>query len=162
MSGSAPSIAGIRPPGSALDAAHDPRSRRALLGLLALFLIALAASFLKGQDIFVFAYIMTVTYTVGGPRRHGRPWSEIGIKRGFLADLRSVWYLAGLDSIAFQLLPPTVGLAFVLGYGPRLVDHIGGRLPVDVTSVAGLGALGTLLAVALSSGSSMPGRATSS
>ena len=92
---------------------------------------------------------MTVSVAVGGPRRHGRPWSELGIKPGFRADLRRVWYLAALDALVFQLLPPALLLAFLVGYGPALVDHITSRLPVDVSSGAGLAAIASLLTIAL-------------
>ena len=135
-------------PASEAMAPHDRRARWELIGVLALLLVTLAASLLKGQDIFIFAYIMTVVVALGGPRRHGRPWSDLGIKPGFVDDLRRAWYLVALD-LVFQVLPPTLVVAFVLGYGRELVDHITSRLPVDVASSAGLTALATLLALAL-------------
>jgi membrane protease YdiL (CAAX protease family) len=127
----------------------DRRARNELISLLALFLVTLAVSLAKGQDVFVFAYIMTVVVAVGGPRRHGRPWSDIGVKRGFVGDLRRVWPLSALVAIVFQILPPMMGIAFVAGYGPELLEQITGRLPVDVGSVAGLSAIVTLLGLAL-------------
>ncbi len=130
-------------------APHLRRARMELIGVLALLLITLAASFLKGQAIYIFAYIMTVSVAVGGPRRHGRPWSDIGIKSGFRDDLRRVWYLAALDALVFQLLPPALLIASLLGYGPELVDHITSRLPVDVSSGTGLAAIASLLTIAL-------------
>src|SRR5689334_14793016 len=84
----------------------DRRARNELVGLLALLLVTLAVSLLRGQDVFVFAYIMTVVVVVGGPRRHGRPWSDIGVKPGFIDDLRQVWPLAVLVAVVFQVLPP--------------------------------------------------------
>jgi membrane protease YdiL (CAAX protease family) len=132
-----------------VEGSYVQRARWELIGLLALLLVTLAVSFLKGQDIFIFAYIMTVVVAVGAVRRRGRPWSELGIKPGFIADLRRVWYLTGLDAVVLQVLPPTVGLAFLLGFGPELVDHITTRLPVDVGSTAGLAEVGSLLVVAL-------------
>jgi CAAX protease family protein len=128
---------------------HDRRERAELIALLALLLVTLAGSFAKGQDIYVFAYIMTIVVAIGGPRRHGRPWSDIGLKSGFGADLRRVWYLAGLDALVFQLLPPTLIVAVVLGYGGDLVHHITDRLPMDPVSAAGLAAIGGFLALAL-------------
>lgn len=127
----------------------ERRARVELLGLLALFLVTLAASLVKGQDIFVFAYIMTVVVAVGGPRRHGRPWAELGIKRGVAADLRRVWPLGAAVAVVFQLAPPTVVVAFATGYGRELLDQITGRLPVDLASAAGLSAVAALLAAAL-------------
>lgn len=135
-----PHVAGVR---------RTRRARNELIALLALLLATLAVSLAKGQDVFVFAYIMTVVVAVGGPRRHGRPWSDIGVKGGFLADLRRVWPLSALVAVAFQLVPPTVVLALAAGYGPELIAQITGRLPVDIASAAGLSALAALLAAAL-------------
>jgi membrane protease YdiL (CAAX protease family) len=126
---------------------HDRRARLELIGLLALLLITLAASLLKGQDIFVFSYIMTVIYAVRRPLRMGRPWSELGIKPGFVDDLKRVLYLSALVAVILPFLP--LGVAFLFGYGHELVDHITARLPVDVASRAGLTAVAGLLAVAL-------------
>ena len=128
---------------------HDRRARVELIGLLALLLVTLAASLLKGQDIFIFAYIMTVIYALRRPLRMGRPWRELGLKVGFVDDLRRVWYLSALDAVLLQMLPPTLGIAFLFGYGRELVGHITARLPVDVASGAGLAAVAGLLAVAL-------------
>jgi membrane protease YdiL (CAAX protease family) len=134
---------------SASVEAIDRRTRNELIGLLALFLLTLAVSLAKGQDVFVFAYIMTVVVAFGGPRRRHRPWAEIGIKGDFIADLRRIWPLAALVAIVFQILPPMVGLAYVAGAGPELLAQITGRLPVDIGSAAGLSAIATLLAAAL-------------
>jgi membrane protease YdiL (CAAX protease family) len=138
----APATASAAPQG-------DRRARIELMALLALLLVTLAASFAKGQDIYVFAYIMTIVVAIGGPRRHGRSWADIGLKTGFGTDLRRVWYLAGLDAIVFQLVPPTLLVAIVLGYGGELASHISARLPVDIGSAAGLVAIGGLLGLAL-------------
>ena len=90
---------------------------------------------------------MTVIYAVRRPLRMGRPWSELGIKPGFVDDLRRVWYLSALVAVILPFLP--LGIAFLFGYGHELVDHITARLPVDVASGAGLTAVAGLLAVAL-------------
>ncbi len=127
----------------------ERRARNELVALLALLLVTLAVSMANGQDVFVFAYIMTVVVAVGAPRRHGRPWSYIGVKRGFAEDLRRVWPLSALVAIVFQVLPPMVGIAFAAGYGPELLSQITGRLPVDIGSAAGVSAITTLLAAAL-------------
>jgi membrane protease YdiL (CAAX protease family) len=133
----------------AAAAAIDRRARNELVGLLALFLITLAVSLAKGQDVFVFAYIMTVVVAVGGPRRHGGRWADIGVKGDLLRDLQRVWPLAALVAVVFQVLPPSLGLAYAAGHGPELLAQITGRLPVDIASAAGLAAIGTLLAAAL-------------
>jgi membrane protease YdiL (CAAX protease family) len=127
----------------------DSRARNELVALLALYLITLAVSLAKGQDVFVFAYIMTVVVAVGGPRRRGRPWAEIGVKRGFVEDLRRAWPLCALVAVVFQVLPPTIGIAFAAGFGPEVLEHITGRLPVDIGSAAGLSAIAMLLGAAL-------------
>ena len=124
------------------------RARNELIWLLALFLLTLAVSLANGQDVFVFAYIMTVVVAVGGPRRHGRPWSDIGVKVGFFADLGRVWPLSALVAIVFQVLPPMVGIAFVAGHGRELLAQITGRLPVDIGSAEGLSSIVALLAAA--------------
>ena len=126
---------------------HDRRARLELLGLLALLLVTLAASLLKGQDIFIFAYIMIVIYAVRRPLRMGRPWSELGLKPGFVGDLKRVWYLSALVAVILPLLP--LGIAFLLGYGQELADHITARLPIDVGARASLTSVAGLLAVAL-------------
>jgi uncharacterized protein len=127
----------------------ERRARNELIGLLALYLITLAVSLAKGQDVFVFAYIMTVVVALGGSRRHGRPWTAIGVKGGFFDDLRRVWPLSALVAIVFQVLPPMVGIAYLAGYGSDLLAQITGRLPVDVGSAAGLSTIVALLAAAL-------------
>ena len=127
---------------------HDRRARNELIVLLALLIGTLAVSFVKGQDVFVFAYIMTVVVAVGGPRRHHRPWSELGVKAGFVTDLRRVWPLVLLVAIVFQVLPPTVVVASGLGYGGEVVRHITDRLAVDFGSSAGLLAVVGLLGTA--------------
>ncbi len=126
---------------------HDRRARLELIGLLALLLVTLAASLLKGQDIFIFAYIMIVSYAVRRPLRLGRPWSELGLKPGFVEDLRRVWYLSAFVAVILQLLP--LGIAFLLGYGQELADRITARLPIDAGAGASLTAVAGLLAVAL-------------
>ncbi len=68
--GGAGSGEAIQPVGDQRAAALDRvvgverRARNELVGLLALFLVTLAVSVPKGQDIFVFAYIMTVVVAI--------------------------------------------------------------------------------------------------
>jgi len=143
---SAPSPRDVAATGRAASP-HDRRARLELLGLLALLLVTLAASLLKGQDIFIFAYIMIVIYAVRRPLRMGRPWSELGLKPGFIDDLRRVWYLSALVAVILPFLP--LGIAFLFGYGQELADHITARLPLDVAGGASLTAVAGLLAVAL-------------
>ena len=100
-----------------------------------------------GKDIFIFGYIVTILYAVRGPRHHNRPWSELGLKRGFMTDLRLVWYLVAIEVVLFQLTPPNLGLADILGYYPKLVHHITSRLLVHLASGKGMAALAGLLAL---------------
>lgn len=128
---------------------HDRKALYELTLLLALLLLTLAISLIKGQDVFIFAYIMTIIYAVGGPRRHNRPWGELGLKRGFIEDLRRVWPYSAIVAVLFQVLPPTLVVAHVLGYGDELLGHITSRLSVDFGSPEGVVAVGGLLAAAL-------------
>ena len=90
----------------------------------------------------------TIVDAAHGPRRHNRPWSELGLKRGFLKDLRLVWLVVAAEAVVVQLAPPTVGLAYVFGYLPKLVHHILGRVP-GLGSEKGLTTLGGALLVML-------------
>jgi membrane protease YdiL (CAAX protease family) len=127
----------------------ERRARRELIGLVALLLLTLAASLLKGQEIFVFAYIMIVIYALRRPLRLGRPWTDLGVKPGVLRDLKRVWWLAALEAVVLQIAPPILGIAFLFGYGRELVHHITARLPIDIGSGSGLAAIAGLLALAL-------------
>ena len=128
---------------------HDRRARYQLTLLVALLLVTLAVSLVKGQDVFIFAYIMVIIYAVGGPRRHHRPWQELGIKGGFAEDLRRVWPYSAIVAVLFQVLPPTLLVAFGLGYQDELLQHINARLSVNFGSPEGMVAVGGLLAAAL-------------
>ena len=94
-------------------------------------------------------YVAAIVYAVRGPRRHNRPWRELGLKRGFTTDLGRVWYLVAVVAVLFQVLPPNFGIAYVLGYYPQLVRHVTARLPVNLGSAEGIAAIAGLLAVTL-------------
>ncbi len=59
--------------------------------ILAIFVASLAASFVKGQDIFIFGYIMAIVYALHGPFRryaHRPSWLDIrGPYRRFTSPL---------------------------------------------------------------------------
>jgi len=131
------------------ESPHDRRTLNRLLLVLAILLITLAASLYKGQDIFIFGYIIAISYALRGPLRLHRPWKELGLKRGFLKDFKRIWYYFAIDAIIFQILPPTLGVAFVFGYYPDLLHHITGRLSVNFGSLEGISAVVGLLAAAL-------------
>jgi membrane protease YdiL (CAAX protease family) len=128
---------------------HDRSTLRGFLPVLAILVASLLASVLSGKDIFIVGYVVAIVYAMRGPRRHNRPWREVGLKRGFLKDLRRVWYLAAIVAALFQVLPPNFGLAYVLGYYPQLVRHVTARLPVNLGSQKGIAAIAGLLAAAL-------------
>ena len=128
---------------------HDRRAFYAITGLLALlvFTIALGLLIPKYSDLYIFGYIMAICYALPGPVRRNRSWSDLGIKRGFTNDFKKVWYYFAIDAILFQLLPPMLGAAYLLGYYPQLLQHITGRLATDFGGALGLN--GILLVILL-------------
>lgn len=128
---------------------HDRGTLYGFLPVLAILVVSLLLSVLSGKDIFIAGYIVAIVYAVRGPRRHNRPWRELGLKRGFLPDLGRVWYLVAVVAALFQLLPPNFGIAYVLGYYPALVRHVTARLPVNIGSGKGIAAIAGLLGAAL-------------
>jgi membrane protease YdiL (CAAX protease family) len=128
---------------------HDRKALYQVALLVALLLLTVAVSLYKGQDVFIFAYIVAIIYALRGPVRHRRSWQELGIKGGFLKDLRLVWPYSATVAILFQVLPPTLALAFVFGYGRELVEHITARFPIGLGSQEGAPAVAGLLAAAL-------------
>ena len=117
--------------------------------VLAILVVSLLLSLLSGKDIFIVGYIVAIMYAIRGPRRRNRPWRELGLKRGFMTDLRRVWYLVAIVAALFQVLPPNFGVAYVLGFYPELVRHVTARLPVNIGSQKGIAAIAGLLAAAL-------------
>ena len=112
---------------------HDKRALLAVTGLLALlaFTIGLGLFIPKYASLYIFAYIMTICYVIPGVTRKNRPWSDLGIKRGFVSDFKKIWYYFAVDAILFQLLPPMLLVAYLFGYYPQLLQHITGRLTTD-------------------------------
>jgi membrane protease YdiL (CAAX protease family) len=130
----------------------SPHNRSGFIGILlviTLLVVTIAASMVKGQPIYIFGYIMAIVYAVGRVTRHNRPVQELGIKHGFVKDFKRVWYYFGIDAILFQLLPPTLGIAYVLGQYNAVLKDITGRLAIDFGSLSGAYAIGGLLASAL-------------
>jgi len=128
---------------------HDRKAGYGILLVLAILIASLALSIPSGKDIFIFGYIAAIVYAVRGPRRHNRPWRELGLKWGFTKDLRLVWYLVAIEAVLLQLLPPSFGLADAFGYYPQLVRHVMARLPVNIGSQKGIAAIAGLLGAAL-------------
>jgi membrane protease YdiL (CAAX protease family) len=128
---------------------HDRGALNQLTLVMAILLVTLAFSLYKGQDVYIFGYIIAVVIALSGPNRHHRPWSELGLKRGFGRDFRRVRYYFLTDTLLFQILPPTLGIAYVFGYYPEEIQHVTSRLSVNFGSLGGATAVGGLLAAAL-------------
>lgn len=141
---------GLRPARSARGS--SPRGRRdqyGLLVVLGLLIVTIALSILTGKSIYIFGYIMAIVYAIRRPIRDHRPWSELGLKFGFLKDLKHVWYYVAAVALLFQVLPPTFGIAYLLGHYSDLRQEILGRLSVNLGSIEGLVAVGGALAAML-------------
>jgi membrane protease YdiL (CAAX protease family) len=128
---------------------HDRKALYKLTLVIAILLLTLVLSMYSGKDVYIFGYIMVIVYALHGPVRHHQSWQELGLKHGFMKDLRRVWYYVSIDAFLFQILPPTFGLAIIFGYYPELVSHITGRLSINFGSLEGISAIGGLLAAAL-------------
>jgi membrane protease YdiL (CAAX protease family) len=116
-----------------------------------ILLVTIALGLYDGRrygSLYIFGYIIAIICALSWPR-HNRPWQELGLKRGFVADFKRVWYYFGIDALLFQVLPPTFGIAFVFGYYPELLSHITGRLSVNFGTLEGMSTVGGLLAAAL-------------
>jgi len=137
---------------SSTDREPSPRNRKTLTEIslvILLLVITLAASMYKGQPIYIFGYIMAIVYVIGRVTHKNRPFQELGLKRGFVKDFKKIWYYFGIDAILFQLLPPILGIAFVLGDYTAVLNDITGRLAINFGSLSGVYAVGGLLAAAL-------------
>jgi len=110
--------------------------------VMVILLVTLGVSLYSGKDVFIFGYIAAIVYSLHGPVHHHRSWQDFGLKRGFVKDFRRVWYYFGIDALLFQVLPPTLRIAFVFGYYPELLKHITGRLAVNFGSLEGVSAAG--------------------
>jgi len=128
---------------------HDRKAFYKFIFIIAILLLTLVLSIYSGKDIYIFGYIMVIIYTLHEVVHHHRSWQELGLKHGFVKDFRRVWYYIGIDAFLVQILPPTLGIAFVFGCYPELVTHITGRLSINFGSLAGISAIGGLLAAAL-------------
>jgi membrane protease YdiL (CAAX protease family) len=122
---------------------HDRRALYAVTGLLALlvFTVILGLLIPKYSDLYIFGYIMAIVYAVSGPLHRNIAWSDLGIKRGFVRDFKKVWYYFAIDAILFQLLSPMLGVAYLFGYYPQLLQHITGRLATDFGGAVALNGL---------------------
>ena len=118
--------------------------------VLGILLFTIAAGLMNGAkygSLFIFGYIMIISYTMKSVRSGRISLGDIGVKRVFFKDLKRVWYYFGADAILFQILPPTLGVALLFGFYGEEVQHITGRFGADFASVGGLSVLGATLAL---------------
>ncbi len=97
-------------------------------------------------DLYVFGYIIAVSFVMGGRRRAGGSWSAIGVKpvSALADDLTRVWGLALVVVVLFQLLSPSMLVARLGGYYPELVQFVDARVS-QVPVLVGLALILTLL-----------------
>ena len=127
---------------------YDRKTLYRLILILTILVLSIVFSIYSGKDIYIFGYIMVIVYALGQFRQN-RSWKELGIKHGFVKDFKQVWYYFGIDAFLFQILPPTLGIAFVFGLYPELLKQITGRLSIDFGSLEGISTLGEILILIL-------------
>ncbi len=105
---------------------HDRKALRGVLIVLGVLVLTMILSLPSHKDrsLFVMGYVVAIVYTLRGPLRHSRPWSEAGLKWGFREDLGKVWYLAG-GVLLVQFIP--LAIAKAAGFYPALLQHINNR-----------------------------------
>jgi membrane protease YdiL (CAAX protease family) len=106
--------------------------------VLAILLVCDAAGLYSGQrygSLYVFGYIIAIVVGFGGLISGKRPWSDAGIKRGFVGDLRRVLPLFAIVALVFQTLSPPLGVAYAFGFLPQEIAHITGRLTLTFGTV---------------------------
>lgn len=118
---------------------HDKRTLYVTLVLMAVSLFPLIFS----SGLRLLTFLIPLGYMLNGSLRHNRPWSEVGIKRGFRNDFRQTWYLFGTVAILLQIGLPVLFLAF----WPDMLQHIEARLPSVGGSLAGTSAVVGLIAL---------------
>jgi membrane protease YdiL (CAAX protease family) len=117
---------------------HDRRALNRLLLVLVILLICDAVGLYNGQkygSLYIFGYIMAIVVGFGGLVSGKRPWSEAGIKRGFVSDFKRVLPLFAIVALILQILPPPLGVSYALGFYSEEVAHITGRLTLTLGTV---------------------------
>jgi membrane protease YdiL (CAAX protease family) len=142
-------------PGPAADQ-HDPlpthqtKPNPGFAVVFSILLFTTAVGLLDGAkygSLYVFGYIMVISYTLSSVRRGRLTKSDMGIKRAFISDIRRVWYYIGADALLFQIVPPTLGFAVAFGYLPEELQHMTSRLAADFAGVGGMSAIVGVLAL---------------
>ena len=107
--------------------------------VLAILLVCDAIGLYNGQkygSLYIFGYIIAVVVGFGGLISGKRPWSDAGIKRGFVGDFKRVLPLFAIVAVIFQTLSPPLGVAYAFGFLPQEIAHITGRLALTFGTVA--------------------------
>jgi membrane protease YdiL (CAAX protease family) len=118
---------------------HDRKALNRLLLALVVLLICDAAGLYDGQkygSLYIFGYIVAIAVGFGGLIGGRRPWSEVGIKRGFVSDFKRVLPLFVVVALILQILPPPLGVSYALGFYSQEVAHITGRLTLTFGTAA--------------------------
>ena len=117
---------------------HDRRALNRLLVVLAILLVCDAVGLYDGEkygSLYIFGYVMAIVVGFGGLISGRRPWSEAGIKRGFVGDFRRALPLFAIVALVLQILPPPLGVSYALGFYSEEVAHITGRLTATLGTV---------------------------
>jgi len=110
---------------------HDRRALNRLVLVLVILVVCDVIGLLNGQkygSLYIFGYIIAIVVGFGGLISGRRPWSEAGIKRGFVNDFKRVLLLFAIVALLFQVLPPPLGISYIFGFYSQEVAHITGRL----------------------------------
>jgi len=117
---------------------HDRRALNRLILVLVILLVCDAFGFYNGEkygSLYIFGYIIAIVVGFGGLISGRRPWSEVGIKRGFASDLKRVLPLFAVVALILQILPPPLGVSYALGFYSEEVAYITGRLTATLGTV---------------------------
>ena len=124
----------------------EPHDRRALNRLILVLVILLACEAVglyngsKYGSLYIFGYIMAVVVGFGGLASGRRPWSEAGLKRGFIGDFQRIFPFFAIVALVLQILSPVLGVSYLFGFYSDEVAHITGRLTLTFgTAVVLLG-----------------------
>jgi len=127
---------------------HDRRALNRLMLVLVILLACEAAGLYNGQkygSLYIFGYIVAIAVGFGGLISGRKPWSEAGIKRGFVSDFKSVLPLFVIVALVLQILSPVLGVSYLLGFYSDEVAHITGRLTLTFGTAVVLLALSVIL-----------------
>ena len=90
----------------------------------ALIMIITVGLIIRLPSLSTIIYFLPIGYLLVELKVRNRSWSELGIKRGFLKDLRANWYFFVIVVVILQIVA-SVLLKF---FWPALLDQISGRI----------------------------------